>query len=688
MKRITWMVCFALTAVHAKAQEQNQLEEVLVHGHQVAFDVMELKASALLTTDTSDMLKLIPGANVNKNGAISGIAQYRGLYGDRVAVSLDGTEVISGGPNAMDAPLSYSSPMITKKLSLDRGVASVSSASESLGGHIRAELDRGEFNDGDDFVLDGFIGTRIHTNGDTNTSAVRLTGASKAHRVTVLAEADRGDNIDTPKGEIDSTELSRDRLDLSYAMQTEKSEFSLYWGLLDTQDSGTPALAMDIRSIETDLAGAQFAYKVSDKLKLHAKVALSDVEHSMDNFSIRKPPALGAGYRLNSATSDGFNLKLGGAYALGFAELRFGFDAKTSEHNSTITNPNAAVFKILNFNGSERKLNGTYSELAYKGENSHWELGLRYNRVSTDTDEVSLSGAMGMMAVNANLLSTAFNSADRQRDFNNVDFVAKYGYSLGDNTKLLIELGSKTRAPNHQELYLWLPLQSTGGLADGRNYIGNLDLEVERANEISLGFDFSNDKGMISPQLFFRKVDDYIQGTTTMLMPANMVATMMSGAPALQFNNVDAEFYGLDLAWLYVFNDIVYADGVVSLLDSKRTDTDDALYRQSPSNARFALNYKRSGWHAIIETVVYDSLSDVSKFNDEQKSDGYGLLNLQVSWEPMEQVKVDVRVDNLLDETYQDHLAGVNRVAGTDIPQGSRIFGAERSFVFGLRYDF
>ena len=55
--------------------------------------------------DVADWLNTIPGASVNKNGPITGIAQYRGMFGNRVAKNIGGHPIVSAGPNAMDAPL-------------------------------------------------------------------------------------------------------------------------------------------------------------------------------------------------------------------------------------------------------------------------------------------------------------------------------------------------------------------------------------------------------------------------------------------------------------------------------------------------------------------------------------------------------------------------------------------------------
>ena len=82
--------------------------------------------------------------------------------------------------------------------------------------------------------------------------------------------------------------------------------------------------------------------------------------------------------------------------------------------------------------------------------------------------------------------------------------------------------GRKTRAPSYQERYLWLPLQATAGLADGRTYTGNLDLQSEVATEVELGLDFERSTFHLSPRLFYRDVADYIQGGESSSLAAVM----------------------------------------------------------------------------------------------------------------------------------------------------------------------
>ena len=126
----------AVGAQQPASDAEAEVDEVVVVGRSVSTGLAQIQVDREMLVDTATVLKDMPGANVNANGPVTGIAQYRGMYGDRVSVVIDHLGVVSGGPNAMDAPLSYASPMITEDLAVTRGVASVSLAPESIGGHM------------------------------------------------------------------------------------------------------------------------------------------------------------------------------------------------------------------------------------------------------------------------------------------------------------------------------------------------------------------------------------------------------------------------------------------------------------------------------------------------------------------------------------------------------------------------
>lgn len=670
----------------AAQQAEEAVDEVVVVGRSVATGTSVVEVERELLVDTATVLKDIPGANVNKNGPITGIAQYRGMYGDRVAVNIDSLGVISGGPNAMDAPLSYASPMMTGELVLSRGITSVSAAPESIGGHISTKTDRGDYG-GDEFGLSGRVGSRFADNGSVTTTLGRLTLADSRHRVSLIAELDDGDDIETPKGDMRPTSLNRERYDVSYSYQSGTTRLMLFAGMLDTTDTGTPALPMDIVLIDTTMYGAHLDTEINPGFRIESRFGYNSVDHVMNNFSLREPP-MAPMYRVNNAAGDGVLFSVSGVFERSGSELRIGVDGIGAEHEAVITNPNNAVFRVDNFAGVSRDVLGAFAEWHRGAGRGDWEIGVRFNRVEADAGEVGAQGMMPPMGDSVQLLADAFNSADRNLRWDTVDAVIKYRRPFAEQAEWSVEFGSKNRAPSYQELYLWLPLQSTGGLADGRTYIGNLDLDAERSSEIVIGLTAKRGRFGFSPQVFYRDVTDYIQGIPSTNMVANMVSVMMSGTPSLEFENVDAHIWGMDLAWNFELADAWGLDGTVSVMRGRRTDVSDNLYRMSPYNGSLGLTYKADTWHVKGEIIAYADQDKVSAYNEEQATDGYWLTNVGITWHPAAALRVEARIDNLLDEAYQDHVAGINRANGSDIPLGVRLFGAGRTVSAGLIYSF
>lgn len=675
-----------VTAEPVEHTGTGDVDELVVVGRSVATSLARIQVDEEMLVDTATVLKNIPGADVNTNGPVTGIAQYRGMHGDRVAVVIDHLGIVSGGPNAMDTPLSYVSPMITGELSVSRGIASVSLAPESIGGHISAALSRGDFAT-TGTQLSGFVGSRYTANGDVTTSAGRLTLATPGHKVSLLAELDDGKDVSTPEGKIRPSLLHRKRADLSYAYSTDRASILLFAGRLDTDDSGTPALPMDMRFIHTNMAGATASFDVSDTIRLESRIAWNDVEHLMDNYGLRQEPAPMA-FRQTLASGGGTQLSL--ATSIGFRDssLKLGIDRMTADHDATISNPNNALFHVVNFAGVTRDVSSIFAEWQRDSGHSELELGLRARRVRADADDVSASGMMGPMGFNAAVLASAFNGADRRHTWDSLDAVAKYRLHTGNDSEWSVEVGSKARAPSYQESYLWLPLQATGGLADGRSYIGGPDLDVERSNEIVLGFSRHLGTVLISPQVFYRRVDGYIQGVPSDSMTANQVSQMMSGAPALEFANVDAEIWGADLAWKVTLSDSWYADGTTSYSRGKRRDVHDNLYRLAPPNATAGVTWESEALAVTTELSAYAKQNKVAAYNDEQRTSGYATVNTTMIWHPMDSLRLEVRIDNVFDRGYQDHVAGINRAAGSDISVGDRLYGTGRAISVGAILNF
>ena len=108
----------------------------------------------------------------------------------------------------------------------------------------------------------------------------------------------------------------------------------------------------------------------------------------------------------------------------------------------------------------------------------------------------------------------------------------------------------------------------------------------------------------------------------------------------------------------------------------KRDDEHDDLYRIAPFNTTVGLEYSANRWGLSLEGVYYDDQDKVSDFNGELPTDSYTLVNLGAWWQLQPGLRLAAGVDNLFDENYQEHLAGLNLVAGNqDLAVGERLPG-------------
>jgi len=669
----------------------DHLEEVLVTGYHDTRTI-DITSELVISPDVAQLLKKAPGANVNSNGPLTGIPQYRGMFGARIATSLDGSQLAPSGPNWMDPPLSYAVSGQLESLEIYRGIVPVSVAQESIGGAIDMKSNHGSFTKGKDFELAGrMIGSAQSVNDgyQLNTS---LYASNDQHRVKLAAMTEDGSNAEFDGGTIKPTKYERQRYDIGYGFRTGNHTIQLDYGYNDTGDSGTPALPMDIEYIEGDLYNLEYNYEIDSDIEIDVSLYGSDLDHRMDNYHLRKAPPVDR-WRRNTASSDNLGFKLQTTLHDGRGAWLFGFDGFGSEHDSDIDNPNNPMFFVKNFNSAEREVFGIFLERRQDfGEHWSGEFGIRYNRVEMDANEVD--GTPAMMMPPAQMLRDTFNNADRDIDDNNVDLVAKAWYKASETSSWYAGVAQKHRSPSYQERYLWLPLEATAGLADGRVYTGNLNLDPEVSRQIEFGLDYSNNTLTISPRIFYSYVDDYIQGTPSEVAPAVMFVRMMNAMNGtnmpdpLQFNNVDAELYGFDMDWTWQLADFWQVSGLLNYVRGKRDDTNDNLYRIAPANATFRLNYIAANWNAGVESVLYAKQNDVSKTNGEQKTSGYGLVNLSAAWQATPQLQLAAGVDNLLDKKYRDHLGGYNRAANSDIARGERLPGYGANAFARVVYEF
>ena len=666
-------------SVFAEDVNDNSIEVITIEAPKLTHSETALAEGNLVMPDVADWLKTVPGANINKNGPITGIAQYRGMFGERIAKSIGGQQIISAGPNAMDAPLTYINPIMVESVSVYRGIAPVSSGIDTLGGAIEVNLKKAEVDTG--ATLSGDLAISYNNINDASTFAGDINISNENTGVLLYLTDQSGDDYEDGDGNtISSTKYDKKQYGIDLRHQEKDWQVGATWHHAKTDDSGTPALPMDIDYIDSNRYNLDGEFQMSD-WQLSWQLGYQDATHGMDNFSQRISMNTSM-YRYNTADAQTLDYK----FLLSQGDWLLGLEGYDAEHNSVITNPENMMFEITNFNEVKDQRNSVFAQWTpSNGAFSH-TLGLRIKSNRADAKEVSHS--MAVMNPNIKALRDEFNSADRSVSDTTFDLALNSEYQWTKNTAINYAVAVKQRAPSYQERYLWVPMQATGGLADGKTYVGNINLENETAYQFNVGISYDEGNFAIAPQVFYQKVNDYIQGTPSTDMRVKMVAGMMGDDSPLEFTNIDATLYGADMNWHYRLNEQFKLSGIVSYVRGERDDINDDLYRISPLNTRINLNCQYKNWQSNLAVHAYTSQNKVSALNNEKASAGYAIVDWQVDYFVSSGLVVRAGANNLLDKQYSDHLGGVNRADGSDIAVGDKITAMGRNVYLAMDYQF
>jgi iron complex outermembrane receptor protein len=631
----------------------------------------------LRSADAAAMVRNLPGAAIVRNGSQTGILQLRGLSGDRVGVRVDGMTITPACPNHMDPPLHYARPSRGDLVEMFAGISPVSAGGDQIGGSLSMQSAAPRFAKDSSFLTQGALGAAFLGSQDAAMLNADLTLANADASVRYRGSAATADDLRYPGGTVSASGYDSTSHDLTGAWRTAGGYLAVDLGFSATRDAGTPALPMDM--IKDD--AWRFGLTQNETYAwgtLENRLYVHDIDHLMDNYTLR--PVAGMAMEAPSSSRDyGWR----GAVTLprGDHKLRTGIDLHRNEFDAeqiAITGMFAGKTRDT-FHDNRRSRIGAYVDWEQE-ISDRWSsrLGVRGDVVMSDAATVG-NAIMPGPAINQD--RDAFNAADRS--FTDVlpAATAALRFAPDEDTGIELAMALKSRAPSLVERYLWTPLNASAGLADGRTYLGNLDLDPETSFQLALALTRKGEQWNAGITPFYQNVYDYIQG-----MPINR---SVAGKPVLQYDNIDrAELYGFELVGGWQFNDELALDGTVSHVRGRNKDTGGDLYRIAPLRGMFDLSYRHDSWESHLEWVWADAQNRVAVLQDEQPTPGYGILNLRVARTFADSVRVEVGVENLLDKRYADHLGGVNRVTGGDLAFGEPIPGAGRFAYVSLGWEF
>ena len=236
---------------------------------------------------------------------------------------------------------------------------------------------------------------------------------------------------------------------------------------------------------------------------------------------------------------------------------------------------------------------------------------------------------------------------------------------INDDLSLFINYGLANRVPNPSELF-------SDGLHHSAARIekGLLNINKETANKFIVSMERNNNNFgfVISP--YFKKINGFIQ-----LIPVGISTTIRGAFPVYEYNQIDAEIYGIDID----LNKKIYKRldyyGSISLLRGKNTSENLPLINMPAANFNNKLMYFNEELKQLSVSITHKTVLQQNRFPDynfftldpvtqqdvfvdiSSTPPTYSIFGLNISSAFNEgKLQFELNVENLFNTSYREHL--------------------------------
>ncbi len=621
------------------------------------------------TSDTASLLADLPGVSAATGGGFSSMPAIRGLSEQRITVLVDGQVIDMACPNDMNSPLSYTDPQTVASIRLLTGVAPVSAGGDNIGGIISVESTPPVFSESGATLIMGEASSFYRSNGDGFGGGVKLTVAGSKLSATYTGSYTQSDQYEGggDDGLVRSTEYAKTDHALALAYRDGASLFQIKGGFQFSPYEGFVNQYMDMVDNKSWFVNASYN-GAFDWGTLDLAAAYRDTDHMMNFLEDKLPGAMPMNTEVHSfdtsaklelPVSARDTVRLGGEYHHQWLN-----DYWPPVPGNMMMGPDTFV----NINEGTRDRFGAYGEWEASWNGTLTSvIGARFDRVEMDTGDVQPYGT-GMMQMADVMAAAAFNAAEHKRSDSNWSASAVLTWRASAWAALELGYAHKARSPNLYERYSWgrgsMASRMIGWYGDGNGYVGNLDLEPERADTVSAALDLGDRARGWSLRIapHYTHVNDYIDARFVQVLQDMM--GMDTPFVQLQFANQEAKFYGVDLSGALRLAKGAGEDGTwltasLSWLEGNNLADNGPLYRQMPLDTRIALDHRQGQLELGAELEWVQEKTRLDATRNEPATDDYALVNLSAAY-TLGSVRLSVEAENLLDTAYDLPLGGVS----------------------------
>lgn len=645
---------FSLTAMVGISQAAEPIEIIINSGIQASPNEAEPAApdqSRVLPADGGEFLDQINGVSASRFGGRGLEPVVRGQSQTQLNIILDGAYVHGGCPNRMDPPASWAALETYEKVTVEKGVQSLQHGSGGSGGTVLFERATNLITDPKGGVS-GDVSLTGMSNGVKHDVSADVIGNTDSVYGRVFAQDREADNYEDGNGdEVRSSYKHRQYgLVLGYT-PTEQRLFEYTIEQNDFEDALYPGAGMDSPEEEGTIHRLKYHDEFSGAVKrMEFEAYLSDIDHVMDNFSLRVGNPMMQRETVTTSKTTGGKLLL--QSTVGKTEIDYGLNIQNRERDAQLNNINMNVPLFLMWPGATTDQTGVFVEAKSPVSSaSTLKYGVRVDRVEASASKADSKVNAGMPTANA-MYTMAYGTTADDVSETNVGALLRYELALSPTTSFFTGLSRTIRTADETERYL-----AKWGAA-GTRWVGNPNLDPEKHLQLDLGLAGKTKARSWSGSVFFDDVTDYILRDTARGQDG-IVLTDNSEI----YRNVDARLYGVELESAVNLSDNWEVSAQVAYVRRKNTTDDRDIAQTPPLNGKVQLDYKSASWAGGARVRFADNQDKVDDLSKQEigESAGYGVVDLYGRYQFNRSTKLRFGVDNVFDRVYANH---INRADG------------------------
>ena len=556
----------------------------------------------------------------------------------------------------MHPPTAYAPTTSYERIEVLRGVQTLAYGGGGPGGTILFERVTPRFDADDRFRGRADAGYRH--NGDGWDVAADLAGGTSQGFLRVLASHSEADNYEDGGGnEVRSAfESTNGTVVLGYT-PSDQTRLEFTYERDELRDELFAGAGMDSPKSDNDTYRLKFdTSEVGGFVDtLRAEVYRSEIDHVMDNYTLREPANPMMLMRAPS-TSDTTGGRLVSELESGIGLWKIGIDFQNNDRDAIRVNDANDTLNSVLWPGVSIDQTGIFGELMhFFGNDDRLIAGLRYDRVRSDASKADVTPDMPPLSPN-DLYAIYYDGAQaRKRTEDNWGGLLRWERDVSQGWGTVYAGLSRTvRTADATERFI----ASNAMMPSGR-WVGNPEIDPEKHHQIEVGLVTERDAWNLGASVFYNDVDDYIlrdrfhQPDNNATIYRNVSATLIGGEISMAYRWTGNWTSNLGLAYVWAEN-----------------DTDNRPIAQIPPfEAIASIDYTTSRWEggARVRAAARQNRVDDDPMTgsglDTGETPGWAVFDLYGRYRFDRGVSLDFGVDNLFDKEYAQHL---NRASAFD----------------------